>query len=99
MRGYAHSVGVLLFALASGAWAADAERVSIQDINPACRDRHSGVPPEHCVIQDRLPPSQHARRFGGAVVLIEPALSLSSEPRADNEAAVRERRRGPLLQQ
>lgn len=99
MRGYAQIAGVLLFALAAGAWAADAERVSIQDINPACRDRHSGVPPEHCVIQDRLPPSQHARRFGGAVVLIEPALSLSSEPRADNEAAVRERRRGPLLQQ
>ncbi|MGQ0524327.1 MAG: hypothetical protein ACT4P8_11800 [Betaproteobacteria bacterium] len=98
MRGYAYSAGMLLFALAAGAWAADAERVSIQDINPACRDRHSSVPPEHCVIQDRLPPSQHARRFGGAVVLIEPALSVSSEPR-DDQAVVGERRRRPPLQQ
>lgn len=99
MQGYAHSTGVLLIALAAGAWAADAERVSIQDTNPACRERHSSVPPEHCVIQDRLPPAQHARRFGSAVVLIEPALSVSSEPRAENAAAERERRRGPPLQQ
>ena len=88
MQGYVHVAGALLLAASASAWAiADAESVSIQDVTPACKERHLNIPEDQCVIQDRLPPSQYARRFGGAVVLIEPALPVSREPRALPEAS------------
>ncbi|HET9663193.1 MAG TPA: hypothetical protein VFP00_03120 [Burkholderiales bacterium] len=88
MQAHVHVAGALLLAAAASAWAvADGESVSIQDVNPACKERHSNVPEDQCVIQDRLPASQYARRFGGAVVLIDPALPLTREPRAVPEAS------------
>ncbi|MGQ0751623.1 MAG: hypothetical protein ACT4PS_13905 [Betaproteobacteria bacterium] len=86
MQGYVRFTGVLLIAASAGVSGAENERGSLQDAHPACRERHSNIPQEHCVIRDRLPPSQHARRFGGAVVLIEPALSAPVEQQATNEA-------------
>lgn len=96
MQGYVGVAGALLLAVSASAWAvADAESVSIQDINPACKERHANLPEDQCVIQDRLPPSQYARRFGGAVVLIEPVLPVSRQPQAlpDASAAPTERSR------
>jgi hypothetical protein len=80
MQGYVLFTGILLIAASAGALGAENERDSLQDAYPACRERHSNIPQEHCVIRDRLPPSQHARRYGSAVVLIEPALSASPQP-------------------
>jgi hypothetical protein len=79
MEGYARFAGMLLIAASASAWGAENERDSLQDAHPACRERHANIPQERCVIRDRLPPSQHARRYGGAVVLIEPALSAAAE--------------------
>lgn len=86
MQGYVFT-GMLLIAASAGALGAENERDSLQDARPACRERHSNIPQERCVIRDRLPPSQHARRYGGAVVLIEPALSTAIGPQAANEVS------------
>lgn len=88
MQRYVLFTGMLLIAASAGAQGAENERDSLQDAHPACRERHSNIPQEHCVIRDRLSPSQHARRYGGAVVLIEPALSATvGLPQAANETS------------
>ena len=86
MQAYVRVVGALIVIASAGAWGAENERGSLQDAHPACRERHSNVPEEHCVIRDRLPPSQYARRYGGAVVLIEPSLLAPLDRQATNGA-------------
>jgi hypothetical protein len=97
MQGYVRLAGMLMLAAPTSSWAvADAASVSIQDLNPACKERHANIPPEQCVIQNRLSPSEHARRYGGAVILIDPRLSASTplQPSAPETAGVaRERAR------
>ena len=95
MQGYVRLAGVLMLAAWTSAWAvANAESVSIQDINPACKERHTNIPPEQCVIQDRLPPSEYARRYGAAVILMDPGPSASTPlrpPAPDTAGVARER--------
>jgi hypothetical protein len=72
MRKLAHIAGMLMFAVSAGAFAADdPESVSLQDRKPECRERHPTVPPEECMIQDRLPP-QTVRRAGQIIITAPP---------------------------
>ena len=70
MRKVPHLAGLLMFAVSAGALAvADPESVSLQDLKPECKERHPTVPPEHCMIEDRLP-SQTVRRAGEASITV-----------------------------
>lgn len=90
MRRYQVLAGMLLSGIA-GAAAVDPESLSIQDLRPECRERHPSVPPERCMIDDRLSAQEYAKRFGGAVIVIEPrdAGQIPAVPAEDRAATVR----------
>jgi hypothetical protein len=72
MRKLAPIASLLMFAVSAGAFAAaDPESASLQDLKPECRERHPTVPPEECMIQDRLP-SQTVRRAGQIIITAPP---------------------------
>jgi hypothetical protein len=80
MRRVAQIAGWLTFAISAGALAvAEPESVSLQDLKPECKERHAAVPPEQCMIEDRLPPRQYVRRFGESVIVIVPTAPVSPE--------------------
>jgi hypothetical protein len=80
MRRVARITGWLTLAVSAGALAvAEPESVSLQDLKPECKERHSTVAPEQCMIEARLPPRQYARRFGEAVMVIVPTAPAASE--------------------
>jgi len=80
MRRVAQIAGWLTFAVSTGALAvAEPESVSLQDLKPECKERHAAVPPERCMIEDRLPPRQYARRFGDSVIVIVPPAPATPE--------------------
>jgi hypothetical protein len=71
MRSIAPTMGLLMLFACSGAWAvAEPESVSLQDLRPECKERHPALAPEDCMIQDRAPVRQYARRAG------EPAITI-----------------------
>jgi hypothetical protein len=80
MRRVAQIAGWLTFAVSAGALAvAEPESVSLQDLKPECKERHAAGPPERCMIEDRLPPRQYARRFGESVIVIVPTAPATPE--------------------
>jgi hypothetical protein len=80
MRRVPQITGWLTLAVSAGALAvAEPESVSLQDLKPECKERHSTVAPEQCMIEDRLPPRQYARPFGEAVMVIVPTAPAAPE--------------------
>lgn len=72
--------GLLMTFAAASAWAvAEPESVSLQDLKPECRERHSTIPPEQCMIQDGVLVRQYVRRFN------EPVLVMPAPPPATTE--------------
>jgi hypothetical protein len=82
MRSIAPMMGLLMLSVCSGAWAvAEPESVSLQDLRPECKERHPALAPEDCMIQDRAPVRQYARRSGEPAITVVPTPPVTGETR------------------
>lgn len=81
------SSGLLLIVSTGALAVAEPESVSLQDLKPECKERHTTLAPEQCMIQDGVILRQYARRFTEPILIMPPPPPATTERQSPAPAA------------